>query len=197
MLEPASAATSSSRRASGRAATRYAADADHGRGRGASGTTPSQIGTFAEAGCHAGRPRSRSPTRTRPSASSRAATAAGLPVVVGFTVETDGRLPSGESIEEAIVAVDAATDGAGRVLHDQLRPPDALRGRAARRRRRASGSAGCARTPRRSATPSSTRRRSSTRAIRPTSPSGTSRSARDAARARGPRRLLRDATSAT
>ena len=42
----------------------------------------------------------------------RAATAAGLPVVVGFTVETDGRLPSGASIEDAIVAVDAATDGA-------------------------------------------------------------------------------------
>jgi S-methylmethionine-dependent homocysteine/selenocysteine methylase len=42
----------------------------------------------------------------------RAARAAGVPVVVGFTVETDGRLPSGASIEEAIVAVDAATDGA-------------------------------------------------------------------------------------
>jgi S-methylmethionine-dependent homocysteine/selenocysteine methylase len=42
----------------------------------------------------------------------RAATAAGLPVVVGFTVETDGRLPNGTSIEDAILAVDAATDGA-------------------------------------------------------------------------------------
>jgi S-methylmethionine-dependent homocysteine/selenocysteine methylase len=40
----------------------------------------------------------------------RAARAAGLPVVVGFTVETDGRLPSGDSIEEAILAVDDATD---------------------------------------------------------------------------------------
>ena len=44
----------------------------------------------------------------------RAATAAGLPVVVGFTVETDGRLPSGASIEGAIMAVDDATDGAAR-----------------------------------------------------------------------------------
>jgi S-methylmethionine-dependent homocysteine/selenocysteine methylase len=44
----------------------------------------------------------------------RAATAAGLPVVVGFTVETDGRLPSGDSIEQAIDAVDEATDGAAR-----------------------------------------------------------------------------------
>jgi S-methylmethionine-dependent homocysteine/selenocysteine methylase len=42
----------------------------------------------------------------------RAATAAGLPVVIGFTVETDGRLPTGPSIEEAIDSVDAATDGA-------------------------------------------------------------------------------------
>lgn len=41
----------------------------------------------------------------------RAATSAGLGIVVGFTVETDGRLPSGVSIEDAIVAVDAATDG--------------------------------------------------------------------------------------
>ena len=42
----------------------------------------------------------------------RAARAAGLPIVIGFTVETDGRLPNGDSIEEAILAVDDATDGA-------------------------------------------------------------------------------------
>jgi len=42
----------------------------------------------------------------------RAATAAGVPVVSGFTVETDGLLPSGVSIEDAIEAVDRATDGA-------------------------------------------------------------------------------------
>jgi homocysteine S-methyltransferase len=42
----------------------------------------------------------------------RAARAAGVPLVVGFTVETDGRLPSGLSIEDAIEAVDAATDAA-------------------------------------------------------------------------------------
>jgi len=41
----------------------------------------------------------------------RAATAAGLPIHIGFTVETDGRLPSGDSIEEAILGVDGATDG--------------------------------------------------------------------------------------
>jgi S-methylmethionine-dependent homocysteine/selenocysteine methylase len=67
----------------------------------------------------------RSPTRRAPRATAftltyvdeavgivRAATSAGLPVHVGFTVETDGRLPSGESIEDAIVAVDNATEGA-------------------------------------------------------------------------------------
>jgi S-methylmethionine-dependent homocysteine/selenocysteine methylase len=42
----------------------------------------------------------------------RAARAVGLPLVVGFTVETDGRLPSGDTIKEAVEAVDDATDGA-------------------------------------------------------------------------------------
>jgi homocysteine S-methyltransferase len=42
----------------------------------------------------------------------RACKEVGLPVVVGFTVETDGRLPSGPSLEEAITAVDDATAGA-------------------------------------------------------------------------------------
>ena len=39
-----------------------------------------------------------------------AARDASLPVVVGFTVETDGKLPSGHSLEEAIRFVDATTD---------------------------------------------------------------------------------------
>jgi S-methylmethionine-dependent homocysteine/selenocysteine methylase len=39
----------------------------------------------------------------------RAARDAGLPVVISFTVETDGRLPSGQSLREAIEAVDAAS----------------------------------------------------------------------------------------
>ncbi len=38
-----------------------------------------------------------------------AARAAGMPVVISFTVETDGRLPSGQPLGEAIEAVDAAT----------------------------------------------------------------------------------------
>jgi methionine synthase / methylenetetrahydrofolate reductase(NADPH) len=42
----------------------------------------------------------------------RAAQAAGMPVVVSFTVETDGRLPSGEALADAIGRVDAATGSA-------------------------------------------------------------------------------------
>jgi len=39
----------------------------------------------------------------------RAAAAAGIPAVISFTLETDGRLPSGEKLEEAIERVDAET----------------------------------------------------------------------------------------
>ena len=35
----------------------------------------------------------------------------GLPIAIAFTVETDGRLPNGVALHEAIIAVDAATDG--------------------------------------------------------------------------------------
>jgi homocysteine S-methyltransferase len=42
----------------------------------------------------------------------RAARSVGLPVVISFTVETDGTLPSGEALGEAIDRVDDATDGA-------------------------------------------------------------------------------------
>ncbi len=42
----------------------------------------------------------------------RAARSAGLPVVISFTVETDGRLPSGRALGDAIRDVDRATDAA-------------------------------------------------------------------------------------
>jgi homocysteine S-methyltransferase len=42
----------------------------------------------------------------------QAAKAAGLPVAISFTVETDGRLPSGQPLGEAIGQVDAATRSA-------------------------------------------------------------------------------------
>jgi homocysteine S-methyltransferase len=41
-----------------------------------------------------------------------AAEGVGIPVVISFTVETDGRLPSGQSLAEAIEDVDAETGGA-------------------------------------------------------------------------------------
>lgn len=41
----------------------------------------------------------------------RAAVDVGVPVVIAFTVETDGRLPSGQPLHEAITEVDAATGG--------------------------------------------------------------------------------------
>ena len=40
----------------------------------------------------------------------RAAKAEDIPCVISFTLETDGRLPSGESLAKAIAAVDRATD---------------------------------------------------------------------------------------
>ncbi len=42
----------------------------------------------------------------------RAARAVGMPVAIAFTVETDGRLPTGQRLADAIAAVDAATDRA-------------------------------------------------------------------------------------
>jgi homocysteine S-methyltransferase len=42
----------------------------------------------------------------------RAAANAGVPVVISFTAETDGRLPDGTSLQESIELVDAETGGA-------------------------------------------------------------------------------------
>ena len=42
----------------------------------------------------------------------RAASAVGMPVVISFTVETDGRLPSGQPLAEAIEEVDSETGSA-------------------------------------------------------------------------------------
>ena len=106
----------------------------------------------------------------------RAAAKAGLPSAISFTVETDGRLPNGQALARGDRA-GRRRDGRGsRLLHDQLRAPDPLRGRP--RGRRAVGrraSAACAPMPRRRATPSWTRRPSWTRATRPTSERATPR----------------------
>jgi homocysteine S-methyltransferase len=73
-----------------------------------------QIESFAAAG--ADRVTLLTGTHTgEPIGIARAASAAGIPVVIAFTVETDGRLPSGQPLHEAVAEVEAATDGA--VLH--------------------------------------------------------------------------------
>lgn len=59
----------------------------------------------------------------------RAARAAKMPTAISFTVETDGRLPAGETIENAIKEVDAAADAAP-AYYNQLRASHALPGRA-------------------------------------------------------------------
>jgi S-methylmethionine-dependent homocysteine/selenocysteine methylase len=41
----------------------------------------------------------------------RAARGAGMPVAISFTVETDGRLPSGQALGDAIAQVDGETGG--------------------------------------------------------------------------------------
>jgi S-methylmethionine-dependent homocysteine/selenocysteine methylase len=41
----------------------------------------------------------------------RAAQRAGMPVAISFTVETDGRLPTGQSLQSAIEQLDQATAG--------------------------------------------------------------------------------------
>ncbi|MGD9735259.1 MAG: homocysteine S-methyltransferase family protein [Solirubrobacterales bacterium] len=46
----------------------------------------------------------------------RAAAAAGLPVSIAFTVETDGRLPSEEPLAEAVERLDGGTDAAAEYL---------------------------------------------------------------------------------
>jgi homocysteine S-methyltransferase len=41
----------------------------------------------------------------------RAAQRVAIPVAISFTVETDGRLPTGQTLEEAVDQIDGATSG--------------------------------------------------------------------------------------
>jgi len=54
----------------------------------------------------------------------RAARAAGLPVVISFTVETDGTLPTGQPLGEAVELVDEATDSAAAYFVVNCAHPD-------------------------------------------------------------------------
>lgn len=91
----------------------------------------------------------------------RAARDSGIPVGIGFTVGTDGRLPDGMPLRQAVETVDAA-DAPDWFLVNCAHPSHIAR--AFDGERGSSGSPACAPTPRTSPTPSWTRRRSSTRA---------------------------------
>jgi S-methylmethionine-dependent homocysteine/selenocysteine methylase len=70
-----------------------------------------QIGVFAEAGVDI----ITSATMTNVNEAigiARAARDASIPAAISFTVETDGRLPTGQSLKEAIESVDEATNAA-------------------------------------------------------------------------------------
>jgi homocysteine S-methyltransferase len=54
----------------------------------------------------------------------RAANALNLPAVISFTVETDGKLPTGESLASAISAVDAATQSGAAYFMVNCAHPD-------------------------------------------------------------------------
>lgn len=54
----------------------------------------------------------------------RAAADVGVPVVIAFTVETDGRLPSGQPLHEAITELDGSTRGAALHLGINCAHPD-------------------------------------------------------------------------
>jgi len=58
----------------------------------------------------------------------RAAVRAGLPVAVAYTVETDGRLPDGTALGEAIERTDALTQGAAAYFLVNCAHPDHFRG---------------------------------------------------------------------
>ncbi|NYG98342.1 homocysteine S-methyltransferase family protein [Schumannella luteola] len=55
-----------------------------------------------------------------------AAKAEGLPLAISFTVETDGRLPAGQTLRDALAEVDAATDGGAAYFGVNCAHPDHL-----------------------------------------------------------------------
>ena len=105
----------------------------------------------------------------------QAANAVNMPIVVSFTVETDGRLPTGEPVADAIRSVDAATnEGAAYFMINCAHPTTSTTSGATRTG--AGASAACARMPRAAATPNSTRPKRWTTAIRQNSANSTAQS---------------------
>ena len=82
-----------------------------------------------------------------------------MPVAVSFTLETDGRLPSGAALAEAIERTDEATDGyPAYYMINCAHPSHFERVLDERAPKAARVSAACAPTPRGAAMPNSTRR---------------------------------------
>jgi S-methylmethionine-dependent homocysteine/selenocysteine methylase len=109
-----------------------------------------------------------------------AARHAGIPVAVSFTVETDGRLPDGTTLGDAIQRVDEATEGARRTSESTARIPPTSTERWTGERRGHPACVVCGRTPRASRMRSSTRPRRSTTAIPTSWAASTSNCAGDA-----------------
>jgi S-methylmethionine-dependent homocysteine/selenocysteine methylase len=76
-----------------------------------------------------------------------AARGAGLPVVVSFTVETDGRLPDGTPLGDAVRAVDDATGGGAAYFMVNCAHPEHLAPAVDPRPTGGRGCAACAPTP--------------------------------------------------
>ena len=73
----------------------------------------------------------------------------GIPAAISFTVETDGRLPTGQPLHEAIEQVDSETDADAAYFMVNCAHPNAfLVGAGARRARGGNGSSACGRTHR-------------------------------------------------
>ena len=105
-----------------------------------------------------------------------AAKAADMPCALSFTLETDGKLPTGETLREAITVVDMET-GASPVYYMIARIRRISANRCRTLRIGCHGSAACVRTHRNAVTQSSTMRRISISAIPRGSASNTRRCA--------------------
>ena len=106
----------------------------------------------------------------------RATGSVGLPVVILLTVETDGVLPSGEPLGDAIARVDDATDGApAYYMVNCAHPADFAEQLTAGAPVGSHGSRRSVPTPLAAATQSSTKRPSSIVATWPILPAGTGR----------------------
>ena len=158
----------------------YQPGGDAVRRRGAATTTPTQIETFADTAADMVTRdhddlRRRGDRRRARRARGRACRSA-----ISFTVETDGRLPSGQSAGRRDRAGRRATTRA-RLLHDQLRAPDPLRGRARRRAVGAADPRACAPTRRRKQPRRARRGRPSSTTAIPTTSAARYAALRDAA----------------